>query len=276
MFSFSPAKVATCGEGGLAAFRDPAAAERFALLRAYGSDGDYDSRFVGLNGKLSELHAALGCLTVPQVEDEVAAREALVERYRERLGALDGVRLQAVAPEVRGTPTQMVADLGGRRDGVAAALGERGIESRRVLPPAARHGALPRPLLGAAARDRAARRLAARAAAAPAMAAADVDRVCDAVEAVLGAGRPAGAQSFDGKYSQVTRGRWPMRTPARSIRSMRNQSPGSPRSEAMCSRAKKRSPECTIAPCQPNRPSAGGKPPSRVVRPSGSCCSSSP
>lgn len=182
-FSFSPAKIATCGEGGLVAFRDPAAAERFALLRAYGSDGDYDSRWVGLNGKLSELHAGLGCLTVPRVEDEVAARAALVDRYRERLGVLDGVRLQSVAPEVRATPTQMVADLGVRRDEVAGALRVLGIESRAYfrplhtmdrfrglsaasLPVTEQLGAalLALPLHGAMGTD-------------------DVDRVCDAVEA---------------------------------------------------------------------------------------------
>jgi dTDP-4-amino-4,6-dideoxygalactose transaminase len=186
VFSFSPAKVATCGEGGLAAFRDPAAAERFALLRAYGSDLDYDSRLVGLNGKLSELHAALGCLTVPQVEDEVAAREALVERYRERLGELDGVRLQAVATEVRGTPTQMVADLGGRRDGVAAALGHCGIESRAYFRPL---HAMERFRGLSSAPLPVTERLGASLLALPlhgGMATGDVDRVCDVVEAAIG------------------------------------------------------------------------------------------
>jgi dTDP-4-amino-4,6-dideoxygalactose transaminase len=135
VFSFSPTKIATCGEGGLAAFREPAAAERFALLRSYGSDDAYDSRFVGLNGKLSEVHAALGCLTVPAIEDEVAARLALVERYRERLADADGVRMQALASELRPTPTQLVVDLGARRDAVADALAAAGIVTRAYFRP---------------------------------------------------------------------------------------------------------------------------------------------
>jgi dTDP-4-amino-4,6-dideoxygalactose transaminase len=185
VFSFSPTKVATCGEGGLAAFRDPAAAERFALLRGYGSDQDYDSRYVGLNGKLSELHAALGCLTVPRVDREVAHRMALVDRYRERLEPLAGVRLQATDPSVRTTPTQFVIDLGEARDEVASTLGDRGIDTREYFRPLhamERFRALP------AAELPVTERLGSALLALPLhgeLDEGDVDRVCSAVEAVL-------------------------------------------------------------------------------------------
>jgi dTDP-4-amino-4,6-dideoxygalactose transaminase len=186
VFSFSATKIATCGEGGLATFRDPAATERFTLLRGYGSDEEYDSRHVGLNGKLSELHAALGCLTVPGIEDEVAARLALLARYRERLGEHPGVRLQAVAPGLRPTPTQFVADFGARRDEVAGALAGQGIETRAYFRPMhamERFRALPAAPLPVT------ERLGAALLALPlhrALDAGDVDRVCDAVEDVLG------------------------------------------------------------------------------------------
>lgn len=186
VFSFSPTKIATCGEGGLATFRDPAHSERFALLRGYGSDDDYDTRLVGLNGKLSELHAALGCLTVAGIEDEVELRLRLVDRYRERLAGVPGVRLQAIDPDLRPTPTQLVADLGSRRDDVAAALAGHGIETRAYFRPL--HAmerfeglaAAPLPVtehLGAALLALPLHR---------AMDDADVDLVCDAVENVLG------------------------------------------------------------------------------------------
>ena len=187
VFSFSPTKVATCGEGGLAAFRDAGAAERFELLRSYGSDDAYDSRFVGLNGKLSELHAALGCQTVPAIEDEVSARLALADRYRERLAAVDGVALQALAPGVRPTPTQLVVDLGSRRDAVAARLAAAGIDTRPYFRPMHRMERF-RDLPAAAmpVTDR----LGASLLALPlhrALDLGDVDRVCDAVEHALSA-----------------------------------------------------------------------------------------
>ncbi len=186
VFSFSPTKIATCGEGGLAAFRDASASERFTLLRGYGSDMQYDSRLVGLNGKLSELHAALGCLTVPGIEVEVAARLSLVARYQERLGALRGVRMQRIAPGLRPTPTQLVADFGARRDDVAIALALQGIETRtyfRPLHAMERFRGLPAAPLPVT------ERLGAALLALPLhsrMGGGDVDRVCHAIEDALG------------------------------------------------------------------------------------------
>jgi len=182
VFSFSATKIATAGEGGLAVFRDPAAAERFRLLRAYGSDRDYDSLQIGLNAKLSELHAVLGCLTVARVEDEVTAREALVARYRERLAG--AVTLQEVPAGVRATPTQFVVLVRGSRDAVAETLRADGIETRpyfRPLHAMPRFAGLSRAPLGVT------EALGARSLALPlhsAMGAEDVDRVCDALLAV--------------------------------------------------------------------------------------------
>ena len=167
VFSFSPTKVATCGEGGLAAFRDAAAAERFELLRSYGSDEDYDSRFVGLNGKLSELHAALGCQTVPGIEDEVAWRLELADRYRERLAGVEGVTLQSLSPGVRPTPTQLVVDLGSRRDAVARRLAEDGVDTRPYFRPMHRMERFRGLRADVPAGDRPARGVAARPPAAP-------------------------------------------------------------------------------------------------------------
>ncbi|HEX6654358.1 MAG TPA: DegT/DnrJ/EryC1/StrS family aminotransferase [Thermoleophilaceae bacterium] len=178
VFSFSPTKIATCGEGGLAAFRDPAHAERFEALRSYGSD---DGELVGLNARLSEPHAALGCLTVEDVEEEVARRARLADRYRERLASLPGVRLQAGTSELRPTPTLLVADLGSARAPVAAALAAEGIETRRYFTPLhtqpgfAGIAAAPLPV---------SERLGDGALALPLhgqLDEADVDRVCDAV-----------------------------------------------------------------------------------------------
>ena len=197
IFSFSPTKIATCGEGGLAAFRDPAAAERFALLRSYGSDEHYDSRLVGLNGKLSELHATLGCLTVPAVEDGVAARAALAERYRERLAEVPGVRLQAIQPGIRPTPTQLVVDLGRARPAVEAALAAAGVDTRRYFRPLhamERFRGLPHEPLPVT------ERLGSELLALPLygdLPAAAVDGVCDVIERAIGAQAPA-PHRFDG------------------------------------------------------------------------------
>lgn len=135
-FSFSATKVATSGEGGLVATADPELAERLRVLRSYGRDGAREeSLAVGLNAKLSELHAALGVLALESVEAEVAAREIVVARYAERLADLDGVRLQEVGPAERPSRTFLAVDLGPHRDAVEARLAHAGIQTRRYFRP---------------------------------------------------------------------------------------------------------------------------------------------
>ncbi len=85
VFSMSGTKLVTSGEGGLATFRDAAATERFTFLRAYGFKNDYNCRYTGLNGKISELNAALGWLSLDLMGDVLARRHAQVEHYRAAL-----------------------------------------------------------------------------------------------------------------------------------------------------------------------------------------------
>ncbi len=98
VFSLSGTKLVTGGEGGLATFRDPEAAERFSYLRAYGFKADYNCRHIGLNGKLSELNAALGWLSLDLLEEAVTRRQAQVRRYRQALESCVGLVWQKVLP----------------------------------------------------------------------------------------------------------------------------------------------------------------------------------
>lgn len=133
--SFSGTKIVTAGEGAIATFRASDSAERFAQLRAYGMDGQGQSHAPGLNGKLSELHAALGLLTLDELATEVARRERLVELYRSRLSGLDSITFQAHPEGTVPTPTYFVVAIDTHRDLVREALAARGIESRPYFPP---------------------------------------------------------------------------------------------------------------------------------------------
>ena len=89
VLSLSGTKLVTGGEGGLVTFRDPAAAERFKRLRAYGFVGDYNCREVGLNGKLSELNAGLAWLSLELLPEAAARRHQQVRWYQDDLQVLD-------------------------------------------------------------------------------------------------------------------------------------------------------------------------------------------
>jgi len=131
VFSFSGTKVVTSGEGGLAYFKDPAVANRFDHLRRYGFIGDYRTKWVGLNGKMSEFHSALAWLGIPGADQAVAYRNAVASLYRQRLPFL---RFQHIFEGCRSTYKD-VAVLVKDPDGLGAQLAAEGIETKRYFMP---------------------------------------------------------------------------------------------------------------------------------------------
>jgi dTDP-4-amino-4,6-dideoxygalactose transaminase len=96
VFSLSPTKLATGAEGGLIATQDSDLADDLRLARNYGQAGDYICRFAGLNARLSELHATLARHTLAHVEENVARRNDLAERYRAGLAQIPGLSFPVV------------------------------------------------------------------------------------------------------------------------------------------------------------------------------------
>lgn len=140
VFSLSPTKPMTSGEGGLVAVRGDDLAAHLRLARDYGNPGDYDTRFPGLNARMSELHAAVGLESLMQLDHHLATRRQLAERYRAALGGIPGIDPQLVDPRDTSTYkdfTVMVdeAAFGLRRDALAAALRADGVETRPYFHP---------------------------------------------------------------------------------------------------------------------------------------------
>jgi dTDP-4-amino-4,6-dideoxygalactose transaminase len=137
VFSLSGTKVVTSAEGGLVTSRDSELLDRITLLRGYGFYGDYNTKMVGMNAKMSELHAALGILTVGRVEDAIAARRRHVMRYQQRLGMIPGLTFQRVRSADRSTHKDFAVLFGSgdaRRD-VEEALTREGIQTKRYFLP---------------------------------------------------------------------------------------------------------------------------------------------
>ena len=135
VFSFSGTKPLTSAEGGLVAAGREDLLRRLEFLRAYGFQNDYVSRYVGLNAKLSEIHAALACLTVDSVEDVLAARQKTAARYRDRLSGIAGLRFQAQLPDSVSAYKDFAIVCPGRRDELSASLASQGIQTKKYFLP---------------------------------------------------------------------------------------------------------------------------------------------
>ena len=102
-FSLHPRKVITTGEGGMIAVHDLELAERLRRLRAHAMDVSdlarhnaddvvietYPER--GFNSRMTDMQAALGLCQLEILDDVLAKRRRLAERYTAALEALPGL-----------------------------------------------------------------------------------------------------------------------------------------------------------------------------------------
>ncbi len=95
-FSLSGTKVITSAEGGIATSNDEAFMQKMHLGRNYGASSDYDCQYIGLNGKMSEFHAAIALESLALLDKFVYKRNELVQLYAKRLGELPGIRFQQI------------------------------------------------------------------------------------------------------------------------------------------------------------------------------------
>lgn len=83
--SFHATKLFHTVEGGLVICQNEAVYRKLFLYRSFGHIGD-DYFSGGINGKNSELHAAMGLCLLPKVPDFITERKNLFQQYREAIG----------------------------------------------------------------------------------------------------------------------------------------------------------------------------------------------
>ncbi len=101
VFSFHPVKIVTTAEGGVTLTNHADLAEKMALLRSHGitrdpklmskaSDGPwyYEQVDLGFNYRMTELHAVLGVSQMNRLDEYVARRHEIANRYDELLAGL--------------------------------------------------------------------------------------------------------------------------------------------------------------------------------------------
>ena len=140
VFSLSPTKVLTAGEGGIIATNNDLLAERCRIGRDYGNPGDYDCRFVGLNARMSEVHAVIGLDSMVGLEERLSARNEIAEAYHSALEGVPGLSFPEVPSSDRSTYKDFTAlidedEFGIDSRSLADALEAEGVETRRYYSP---------------------------------------------------------------------------------------------------------------------------------------------
>ena len=130
--SFFPAKPLGCyGDGGALFTDDDALAAKMKAIRTHGGEKRHHHPYLGMNGRLDTLQAAILLAKFPHFQSEVDARMRIGASYTELL------RGTCVVPEVMTGNTHVYAQYTIRvpdRDGLAVSLKEKGIPSAVYYP----------------------------------------------------------------------------------------------------------------------------------------------
>ena len=101
-YSFQATKTITAGEGGMVVTNDDTLRDRMELYRSHGlrRKKHYWHEVPGLNFRLTNIQAALGCAQLEQLDSIVAERHRVYKIYRQRLEKIPGVTLQTFRENV--------------------------------------------------------------------------------------------------------------------------------------------------------------------------------
>lgn len=139
MFSFHATKVFHTIEGGAVTFHDEAFGERLKQLKNFGIVNQEEVGFVAGNAKMNEFQAAMGICNLRHVDDEIAKRKVVVDRYRGNLANRKGIILCNEQPNVKSNYAYFPVLFDGykyNRNQVADKLAQHDIFARKYFYPA--------------------------------------------------------------------------------------------------------------------------------------------
>ena len=185
VFSLYPTKNMTSGEGGMVAVGDPEVERLLRVYRNQGMERRYENEVVGLNARMSDIHAAIGRVQLTRVA-------AWTRRRQDNAALLDaelsGVTVPSVAEGAVHVYHQYTVRVPEDRDGFAAALErEHGIGTGIYYPVPVHRLAPFRADIDLPETERAARECLSLPVH-PSVTAADLERIVNAVNALAAAG----------------------------------------------------------------------------------------
>ncbi|WP_085298074.1 DegT/DnrJ/EryC1/StrS family aminotransferase [Cognaticolwellia mytili] len=124
-------------EGGAIIFNKREDYEKAKQLINFGFDKDNMPQYVGINAKMSEMHAAMGLAVLDDIAHITASRKAIVERYHANLVDVAGITLQQwhVNGERNGAYMPVLLENEAMLLSLSAQLNDAGIQTRRYFYP---------------------------------------------------------------------------------------------------------------------------------------------
>ena len=93
MFSTHATKVFHTIEGGIVTYKDPKLMGAMRYIVNFGFISQEDALYVGTNARMNEFEAVMGICNLRHIDEEIAKRRRIGERFAERLDGVEGIRL---------------------------------------------------------------------------------------------------------------------------------------------------------------------------------------
>ena len=140
IFSFHATKFFNTFEGGAVLTNDDALAEKMCLMRNFGFSGYDNVIYIGTNGKMTEVCAAMGLTSLESVEEFVEINRRNHYVYRRELSGIPGLRLMAYDETERTNYQYVVVEVeemesGLTRDELVQVLSAENVLARRYFYP---------------------------------------------------------------------------------------------------------------------------------------------
>lgn len=140
IFSFTPSKPMTTGEGGMVVTNDDALADNCRLFRNFGDRGKFEWSTLGFNFRMPEALGAVGLAQLDRLEESIRLRKAIADRYTSVLAGRAGIVTPAERHPLDANYqlyTIRITGEGGTRsrDFVRSELARRGVSTRVYYPP---------------------------------------------------------------------------------------------------------------------------------------------
>lgn len=139
VFSFHATKLINTFEGGAIVTNNDGLAEKLRLMQNFGFAGYDRVIYIGTNGKMSEVCAAMGLTNLESVDELIECNRANYRAYQRQLAAISGVRLSVYDERHRSNYHYVVATVGDdsalSRDELMEVLHAENVIARRYFYP---------------------------------------------------------------------------------------------------------------------------------------------
>jgi len=140
MFSFTPTKNITTGEGGIITTNDKKLNERLRLLKNHGQSSQYHHIILGYNYRMTEMQAAIGIEQLKKLNGIISSKQKNQEYVTKKLSSVKGVTPPVVPADRKHVYMLYTVKIDAQTTGVSRdtfmqILREHGIMTKIYFPP---------------------------------------------------------------------------------------------------------------------------------------------